>query len=275
MERRLLIAFALSFLVIMVSRSLWEPRKSSAPLPQAERTQQEGVKEEKTPPVANVAAIGEGTSENKKAATEKLVQVETDLYQLTFSNKEGVVKSWILKKYRDGNGKPLDLVDEKKAKVFGYPLGLTIDREEEASKSLAQALFISESPSKIDLTSGNSSQPLEFEFSDQNLHVLKKLTFNQGSYTVQVDCKVWVRGKPANYYLLWRSWTGDSTLDERTTVRTAVYHNGQKITRLKASQLETSQELSGSFDFVGVEDQYFAALLSHINGTHQKNPDIP
>src|SRR4051794_1265742 len=178
MERRLLIAFALSFLVIMVSRSLWEPRKSSAPLPQAERTQQEGVKEEKTPPVANVAAIGEGTSENKKADTEKLVQVETDLYQLTFSNKEGVVKSWILKKYRDGNGKPLDLVDEKKAKVFGYPLGLTIDREEEASKSLAQALFISESPSKIDLTSssGNSSQPLEFEFSDQNLHVLKKLT---------------------------------------------------------------------------------------------------
>jgi YidC/Oxa1 family membrane protein insertase len=263
MERRLLIAFALSFLVIMVSRSLWEPRKSSAPLPQNERTRQEGVKEEKAPPVTNVVPIVEGPSENKRADTEKLVQVETDLYQLTFSNKEAVVRSWILKKYRDNNGKPLDLVDEKKAKLFGYPLGLTIDREEEASKSLAQALFTSESPSKIDLTSssGNSSQQIEFEFSDQNLHVLKKLTFNRGSYTVQVDCKVWMRGKPANYYLLWRSWSGDSTLDERTTVRTAVYHNGQKVTRLKASQLETEQELSGSFDFVGVEDQYFAAVL--------------
>jgi len=263
MERRLLIAFALSFLVIMVSRSLWEPRKSSAPLPQVEKTRQEGVKEEKTPPAANVAPGVKEASENKKADNEKLVRVETDLYQLAFSNKEGVVRSWVLKKYKDGNGNPLDLVDENKAKVFGYPLGLTIDREEEASKSLAQALFVSDSPPKIDLTSSsrNSSQTLEFEFSDQDLRVLKKFTFNQGSYTVQVDCKVWIKGKPANYYLLWRSWSGDSTLDERTTVRTAVYHNGQKITRLKASQLETEQELSGTFDFVGVEDQYFAAVF--------------
>jgi YidC/Oxa1 family membrane protein insertase len=263
MERRLLIAFALSFLVIMLSRSLWEPRKSSAPLPQSQGTQKGVVKEEKAPPAANVVPAGEGASENKRADTEKLVQVETDLYQLTLSNKEGVVKSWVLKKYRDSNGKPLDLIDEQKAKLFGFPLGLRIDREEEASKSLARALFVAEPPSKVDLTSssGKPSQSIELEFSDQNLRVLKKLTFNQGSYAVQVDCKVWIKGNPASYYLLWRSWSGDPTLDERTTVRTAVYHNGQKITRLKASQLETEQELSGSFDFVGVEDQYFAAVF--------------
>src|SRR5205814_388577 len=39
--------------------------------------------------------------------------IETDLYRVQFSNQGAVVRSWILKAYKDGSGKPLDLVNTK------------------------------------------------------------------------------------------------------------------------------------------------------------------
>jgi YidC/Oxa1 family membrane protein insertase len=59
-----------------------------------------------------------------QAAAEQTTVVESDLYRITFSNRGGQVTSWILKKYNDNQGKPLDLVHTQAAKLFGYPLSL-------------------------------------------------------------------------------------------------------------------------------------------------------
>jgi YidC/Oxa1 family membrane protein insertase len=59
-----------------------------------------------------------------KASAETTTVIENELYRITFSNRGAQVTSWILKQYKDLDGKPLDLVNAQAAKLFGYPLSL-------------------------------------------------------------------------------------------------------------------------------------------------------
>ena len=60
----------------------------------------------------------------KVASTESEVVVENELYKITFTNRGGQVKSWVLKKYDNEKGRPLDLVNAVAAEKYGYPLSL-------------------------------------------------------------------------------------------------------------------------------------------------------
>ena len=65
--------------------------------------------------------------------------IENGLYKITFSNRGAQVKSWILKKYTDEKGQPLELVHAVAAQQFGYPLSLyTYDPA--LNKKLSEAL---------------------------------------------------------------------------------------------------------------------------------------
>jgi YidC/Oxa1 family membrane protein insertase len=258
MERRLLIAFALSFLVIMLSRRLWEPQKPPVVSPPIQTSQTSTrVQQDSTTVPGPVNQLKLGT---RKAESERLIEVDSDLYRITLSNREAVVRSWILKKYTDSDGKPLDLINPQKADLFGYPLGLKVDREDDISKTLSRALFFTQAPAKIDLI-GQPTKDITFEYSEQDLRVQKRMVFTQGSYLVQVECQVWQNGKPCNYLLLWRSGFGDSSVEERLAVHRVLYRNENKVTRIKANDVQVEQDLSGSFGFVGEEDQYFAAVV--------------
>ena len=61
-----------------------------------------------------------------QAGAETATVIENELYRITFSNRGAQVTSWILKgpSYIDSDGKPLDLVNQQAAKLFGYPLSL-------------------------------------------------------------------------------------------------------------------------------------------------------
>lgn len=59
-----------------------------------------------------------------QAAAESTTVVENELYRITFSNRGAQVTSWILKKFTDASGKPLDLINQQAAKLFGDPLSL-------------------------------------------------------------------------------------------------------------------------------------------------------
>jgi YidC/Oxa1 family membrane protein insertase len=85
------------------------------------------------PPVAQQTAAPAAASTPAapvvQAAAESTTVVENELYRITFSNRGARVVSWILKQYTNGQGKPLDLVPQHAAGVFGYPLSLyTPDR---------------------------------------------------------------------------------------------------------------------------------------------------
>ena len=262
MERRLLLALALSFLVIMLTRPYWEPQRAPVTTPEGKTAEQkQAFPQAKTPAPAPVS-LASSSNDLKKGVSEKRISVETDLYHLTLSSREAVVHSWMLTRYKDNNGKLLDVVDGKKAPLFGYPLALRIDKEEEISKALKNKIFVVNSPDRVDLTGPvPGSQSVTFEYADETLRVVKKIIFVSGSYVVSVDCQVWVQGRPASYFLGWYSGFGDTTVDARMTVRRGVYRTEGRVKRLKDADIGAGLEFSGAFDFAGLEDTFFAALF--------------
>ncbi len=191
-----------------------------------------------------------------------MYSVETDLFKLSISNRGAVVKEWVLKRYLDGNGEALNLIDPSRLERSAFPLALRVENEPEVSAALATALFRSNAPSRVNLShSGARSRSLEFQYAEGRVQVLKKLTFTGDSYEVDVDCKVSIDGRPVGYFLLWQGGFGDATLDNTWAKRQVVYQGQEAIERVEAGDLESQQALEGRFRFLGVEDYYFAAVF--------------
>ena len=92
---------------------------------------------------------------SKQAAAEAETVIENDLYRITFTNRGAQVKSWILKKYLDDHGKPLELVSGA-AEKYGYPLSLwTYD--EALRNKINSALYVASG-------SGNLTAPAQVSF---------------------------------------------------------------------------------------------------------------
>ncbi len=60
------------------------------------------------PPLRQPASA---STSHKAANGEVETVVENDLYRIVFTNKGAQAKSWVLKKYKDEQGQPLDLVN--------------------------------------------------------------------------------------------------------------------------------------------------------------------
>lgn len=267
MNRDIVLAISLSFLVLLASRYLLEPYITPVELdPAVDQVDQMGQTElpsktllerARRPPPASFVAKH---PESKTAQKEQLYSVETDLFKLSVSNRGAVVKEWVLKNYLDDSDAPLNLIDQ--SQLGGFPLALRIDTEPEVSSRLATALFHSESPLKVKLSQGGArSRSLKFEYAAGRVRVLKELTFTAGSYEVMVDCAVFMDSRPVEYFLLWQGGFGDATLKNTWAKRQIVYQGQEDINRLEVGDLESQQVMEGRFDFLGVEDHYFAAVF--------------
>ena len=140
MERRLLLVFALTFLVIILFQPLLKKYlpQSTAPAPEAPAAAQPSAQTAAatTPPVSAPA-----TGASKQASAEAETVLENDLYRVTFTNRGGLVKSWVLKTYFDEHGKPLELVSNA-AQSYGYPMSLWTYDESQRNK-INSALYVS------------------------------------------------------------------------------------------------------------------------------------
>ena len=107
----------------------------------------------------------------KAATAEAETVVENSFYRIVFTNHGAQAKSWILKKYKDEKGQPLDLVNPASTK-FGLPLALYAYDEALRTK-INSALYVA-------TPTGNLSAPSEltFEYSDGAVNVRKTLRFD-------------------------------------------------------------------------------------------------
>ena len=270
MNRDFLLAIALSFLVLLASRYFLEPHLQPETAAPTEDVEPASPEPEPAPLPAPAAALPRvpqerstpGVSGTRKAVKEQVYSVETDLYKLSFSNRGAVVKEWVLKRYLDANGEPLNLIDTADSQQAVFPMAVMVDSAPGVSDLLRTALFSTESPKNVDLSRGGASTgQLRFLYAEGRVEVVKTLAFRSDSYEVEVDCEVSIDGRPVDYFLLWQGGFGDATL-ENTWAKRQVYYGGQEaIERMEAGDLESKQEMEGRFRFLGVEDHYFAAVF--------------
>ena len=130
MERRLLLTFALTFLVILLFQPILKkyfPQTPTAPTQRQTQAQTQNSEPVSQPAPAAIAQSHNETAVSipaKQATAESTIVVDNDLYRITFTNRGAQVKSWILKKFNDDKGQPLELINHAAADRYGYPLSL-------------------------------------------------------------------------------------------------------------------------------------------------------
>jgi YidC/Oxa1 family membrane protein insertase len=189
----------------------------------------------------------------KAAAAEVPVEIDNGLYHIVFTNRGAQVKSWVLKKYKDEKGNPLDLVNPATAS-FGEPLSLYA-YDEALRNKINSALYVSSA-------SGNIAVPgeLTFEFSDGAVSVHKTLRFDN-TYVVWIETVVTVNGKPVQAYPAWPAGFGDQGTGPSFAAARVDYYSGDKVERLAAKKISGGNTVRGPFQWAGPQDQYFAAIF--------------
>ena len=262
-ERRLLLAFAITFLIIVVSQFLMKKYGPKVPdaAPVSQTAGQAPVSQSATPQAGGSQAAtpvtGAATTSavsTKQASTESETVVENDLYKIRFSNRGGLVKSWVLKKFDDDKGQPQELVNFTASAKYGFPLSLfTYDGN--LQSRLNQALYVTS-------VSGTLQAPADitFEFADQDLVVRKAFHFDH-SYLVKVETSVRYKGVDTQAYPAWPSGFGDENNLTAYGASQIEYHTDEKIERLAAKKVTGANTINGPFAWVGPTDRYFAAIF--------------
>jgi len=251
-EKRLLIAFALTMLILLAMQPfISRYTKQQTPAPTAPQPVATSPTPGQAQPAPPAAPAGAGA---KVAAAESETVVENDLYKITFSNRGAQVKSWILKKYHDDKGNPLELVNTVAAAKYGYPLSL-FSYDEGLRNRLNDALYVASA-------TGEQRAPasITFEYSDGGTIVRKRFSFDH-SYVVKAETSVYVNGSAVQAYPAWPAGFGDQITPASYAAATIDYQSGDKIDRIAAKKVSGGNTIRGPFHWAAAADQYFAAVF--------------
>ena len=260
MERRLLLVFALTFVVIILSQPLLKkyfPQPATPPTQTQVQTQPTPASSAPTgsavaPPKATVSVPSASVSE--QATSESETVIENDLYSITFTNRGAQVKSWVLKKYKDNHGQLLDLVNSAAAPKYGYPLSLWM-YDEALRNKVNSALYVAS-----DFGTLHVPGSVTFEYADADIAVRKTFRFDN-SYVVRIETSVSSKGSSVTALPMWPAGFGDETSAASYSSSQIEHQYNGNTERLAAKKAIGGNTLQGPFNWAGVTDQYFAAAF--------------
>jgi YidC/Oxa1 family membrane protein insertase len=204
--------------------------------------------------VAPATAAANPTAPIVQAAAESTTTIENELYRVTFTNRGAQVSSWLLKNYKDSDGKPLDLVHHQAAQQFGYPLSLyTYDTA--ITTAVNSGLYV---PS----ATGNLAAPasLSFKYSSGGIDVTKTFSFDE-TYVLHADVSVTRNGAPIRALISWPGGFGDQdNAQAYASAQVDITRNG-KEEHVAAKKVSGGETINGPFDWAGTSSAYFAAIF--------------
>ena len=264
MEQRLLIAFLLMGLVLLVSQYVL-PKPTPQKQPEKQQTAEQKTAAATPPapaapepvtPVAKAAAKGKSAPEKIAATSPQEYTIDTELYNIRFSNQGATVKSWVLKKYKDSSGKPLDLVNPVSlAKGLEVPFSYQF-KDQKPTADLNKELFAA----KVT----DNGLRIDFEFSDGSVAATKSFLFGKRSYLSRVSSEVTQAGVALPHLFVWRGGFGDATVPKAYAAQHSTYYDSTEgkltVTDSKAGK-DAPVIAAGKFTFAGLEDAYFAAVI--------------
>ena len=261
MERRLLLVFALTFLVIVLFQPILKKYLPQAPTssPQTQEKPQSQAMQQAAVAVAQAEAARPASSSlnppaSKQAASESTTTIENDLFRITFTNRGAQVKSWILKKFTDDQDRPLELVNSLAAEKYGYPLSLWTYDETLRGK-LSSVLYVVSASGEVKAPSS-----ITFEYADADVVVHKSFSFGQ-TYVVRVETSVVSKGSEVAAYPAWPAGFGDETSLSSYHASQVEYQYNNATERLAIKKISGGNTLHIPFNWAGVTDQYFAAVF--------------
>ena len=285
MERRVLIAVFLSFLVLYGYQTFFV--SPAAPASQVASAQAPGstasAKSASTtgnsaiaptaaqPSTASAASPAPVTTE----AAERRIVVNTATVEATLSNRGARVVGWKLKEYKNERGEPLDLVPSAIPVDQPTPFSLQVN-DDQITKRLNSAVYrvSGDADGRVDASTGAAT--IVFEFEDAGgLRARKEFRFEPRSYVVNFSAEVSNGGAALNPAIAWGPGLGDvgatsggGSFFTGNYVQPpqAIYNRDAKVTRIAAAKLGDQPVHEGQFRFVGIDDHYFLAAAVNPPG---------
>jgi YidC/Oxa1 family membrane protein insertase len=270
MERRVLLAISLSFLVLFIYQAMFVPavppatsgNVSAGPASTtspASLTAPSGNLSEAAPaaPAAPAAALVVGES------AERDITVDTQKVRAVFTNRGARVKHWILKEFRSDSDQNLDLVP-----VGAAALPFTL-RDDDASTTawLNDAIYRVSGPQGATLAATSQSQTLTFEAETADgLRARKVFSFEPQSYIVTVSVTVGQGERVLNPVIESGPGLGDdlaqappgSFFSPNFLYKAqAILHADGDVERVPAASIGSGISREGAFRWAGVDDHYF------------------
>jgi YidC/Oxa1 family membrane protein insertase len=265
MERRVLLAIFLSFLVLYTYQSLFVPASKPAPsaAPSPNATDASAAAHKPVPAAVESAAAQAATPTAPPlvgATAERDVRVETDEVIAVFTNRGARLKSWRLKHYRDEKGEPLELVAGDLGSVQPLPFSLRVP-DEAATRTLNSGLYEVKS-APADATAARSA-PLIFEYRDSaGLQAIKEFQFDPAPYAFTFHASVKIGDRPVVPVVEWGPAVSSTSREASTSARQAggvIYQNG-KLLRIRPADLAKQSVYEGNSGYAGVDDHYFVTM---------------
>jgi YidC/Oxa1 family membrane protein insertase len=264
MEKRVLIAVFLSFLVIYVYQSLVpppEPTQPASPTVPAERAPAGAPAE----PPATIGQPVAPESPGVAAPSAPIVAdtmareivVETDTVRAVFSTRGAVLTRWVLKRYLV-DGEPLEMVPPQLPPDSGLPFELAMD-DPGIAAILNQALFRG--------TRSASPPGVSFEYEDESgLRARKTFTLDPRAhpYVLSFSLSVESGGRALNPSIALGPALGAGRGDGgyyTSTPPRAIFGREGDVSRVKAGDIGAGRVEEGSFTFVGADDHYFLSAV--------------
>jgi YidC/Oxa1 family membrane protein insertase len=264
MEKRVLIAVFLSFLVIYAYQALMPPPPEPArqvppaggtPAPSQGTPAQtpgttvtsEGVTS--APPVAPLVADTEARD----------VSIDTDDVLAVFSTRGAVLKQWRLKRY-ETDGRPLELVPSSLPAGTALPFQLSLD-DTGVAAALNNALYLAGEVTNAE----GGGRSVTFEYKDEaGLHARKTFVVGRGGHPHLLAFSVSVQsgGRALNPTLALGPALGTGrTPSSSFALPRAIFSREGEVSRVTSGDLGDPTVEEGTFDFVGADDHYFMSAV--------------
>lgn len=239
-----------------ITDTVVEQKKSSSPIVQTQR-------EQKTERQSYADTLGNFFS-GTEVGSEKTLTIETDLYIAEISTKGGVIKQWILKKYKTWDQHPVQLVNSERGDfsiLFTTTDGKVINTRNH--------FFTVQMPigGKKVLT-GDEQYTVTLVLNAKEGTIVKQLTFKNGVYDFDAEITFNnMHNVIANYeyQILWESgikYTEYNSIDESNSAAAYTFGGGEMKEVNAASFGDNPKEdPAGQTDWVAVRTKYFAAAL--------------
>lgn len=272
MERRVLLAVVLSFIILYVFQALFPPPPpavgtgQSEPQPKTSSSAQvpaSGRAAEAAPPALSVELV-------VSDEVEREIVVETQTVEAVLTNRGGRVLRWRLKDYFDRGGSPVDLVPTDVPPDWPRPFSLELD-DPEATARLNSALYRVSGAEGSHVEAAGRPVTITFDYEDASgLKAKKEFRFAPQSYVVVFSAEVVQDGKPAVPAVAWGPGLGDresaagggSFFTGNYVQRPqAILGQGRDVERVGASALLEQPTREGQFSFAGIDDHFFLAAV--------------
>ena len=285
MERRVLLAITLSFLVLFLFQRFVMPPPPARPSPVANQSAAATQAAQAPPPAtaasstpalkpsspsvpANASPAGPAMTVGDVSARE--IVVETTKVRAVFSNRGATILHWILKEFRNDAGQPLDLVPGGAGDATTKPFTLSVD-DQDTTARINGAIYratVNGTAVRDSVDATATPQTIVFEAAaSDGLTIRKTFTLEPTSYVIAFSAVVQSGQQALNPTIQWGPGLGDdiartppsSFFSPASTLpaQAIVYRDGD-VDRM-APTASGSQE--GPFKYTGVDDHYFASIL--------------